>query len=43
MINIYNISSGDADPNNDYLEIHGTIDAGETSFVKVYNLSLIHI
>lgn len=38
MINIYNISSGDADPNNDYLEIHGTIDAGETSFVKVYNV-----
>lgn len=38
MINIYNISSGDSDPNNDYINIHASMDASETSFVSVYNV-----
>lgn len=38
MINIYNISSGDFDPNNDYINIHASMDASETSFVSIYNV-----
>ena len=35
-MNIYNVSSGDADPDNDYFRIHAAMDAGSASTIRVY-------
>ena len=35
-MNIYNVSSGDADPNNDYFRIHAAMDAGSASTIRIY-------
>ena len=38
MGNFYNISSGDADPNTNYFQFYGAMDAAETSYVNIYNV-----
>jgi hypothetical protein len=35
-MNIYNVSSGDADPNNDYFRVHAAMDAGSASTIRIY-------
>lgn len=36
-MNIYNFSSGDHDPSNDYVRIHAVMDAGSQSKIKIFN------
>lgn len=36
-MNIYNFSSGDHDPSNDYIRIHAAMDAGSQSKIKIFN------
>tara|TARA_R110000824_G_scaffold8235_1_gene37246 strand:+ start:1208 stop:2440 length:1233 start_codon:yes stop_codon:yes gene_type:complete len=35
-MNIYNVSSGDADPNNDYFRMYAAMDAGSASTIRIY-------
>ncbi len=40
-MNIYNVSSGDADPNNDYFRMYAAMDAGSASTIRIYPVKVI--
>jgi hypothetical protein len=35
-MNIYSVSSGDSDPNNDYFRMYAAMDAGSASTIRIY-------